>query len=411
MKRCRVRLKLTQEQERLAFQHAATARKYWNLLVEIDNANNIGTYDAFCKSQNWRTYASKTHNRDVFHLGIQEYMTLASYVASVASTSSPDEWAWFYRPNQSRIYNALAKEAVRVRNQNKGKLRFRSIRRTVPTFAVACHKSSNGKRPSRIYAKPNGRVQIPSIGDVKIGTVPETVDISCAKKSAKIIHDGKYWYLSFVYEGKPQSQSKNVTEGIGIDFGVKNLMTCSNGFVVENINKSRRVKLLERRLRRLQRRVSKKYTLNDPTKATKSANIKKMEHDIRLIYRTLKNIRKTHMQTAVSRIIQLNPEYIAIEDLDVKGLMQNRHMSKQIGDCGFYAIREQITRKAREHGIELRIVNRYYASSKTCSCCGHKNSQLRLVDREFTCDNCGAQFDRDVNASINLKNATNYTVM
>ena len=328
------------------------------------------------------------------------------------SKKGADEWSWYYEPNQSFIYNFLSRELVKIRRQNKGKLNFRSVDKVQPNFNVMCCISSDKKRPSRIYLKDNGKLQIPTIGDVDYGSVRADFDLSCKKQVANISFDGKYWYLSYTEDIETQVEVlPDATDGVGIDLGIKTLVTVSDGTTVPNIKTFRRVRILTKRLKRLQRKLSRKYRINKCNKHRKTKNIIKLERQIKLIYRSIKNIRINHIRKFVSELVKKQPRYIAIEDLNVKGMMKNRHLAKDVVNCSFYTIKEHLTRKARERGILVRLVDRFYPSSRLCSTCGNYKRDLKLSQRVYHCCNCGVKIDRDFNASINIANTNEYVLV
>ena len=200
------------------------------------------------------------------------------------------------------------------------------------------------------------------------------------------------------------------TDGIGVDLGIKTLATLSDGTTVPNIKTFRRVRVLNKRLKRLQRKLSRKYHINQCNKHNKTKNIIKLERQIKLIYRSIKNIRINHIRKFVSELVKKQPRYIAIEDLNVKGMMKNKHLATDVINCSFYTIREQIIRKANERHIAVRLVDRFYPSSKTCSNCGDYKADLTLGQSVFHCSRCQAKIDRDLNASLNIAKTDQYTL-
>lgn len=218
----------------------------------------------------------------------------------------------------------------------------------------------------------------------------------------RIKHNGRYWVLTLGIEVKSEPvELTNVS--LGIDVGVKDLAVCSNGQVFKNINKSRTIKKLEKRLRRLQRQVSRKYEMNkQDNRFVKTKNIIKLERQIKLIHLRLSNIRNNHLHQTTNKIVKTKPSRIVIEDLNVSGMMKNHHLSKAIQQQKLYEFRRQLEYKTKKYGIELVLADRWYPSSKTCSSCGAIKSDLKLKDRVFKCDCCGLEIDRDLNASINL---------
>ena len=411
MRSQKIRLKLTKEQENLAWWYSKVSRNFWNLLVDIDKRNNKGEFDDILSTNGNQTYHSNFHNREVYSLNQSDYLNLAKMVVAKSSEEDSEKWSWYYQPNQSFIYGFLSRELVKIRRLNKGKLNFRNIDKTQPNFNVVCCAFGDKKRPSRIYLKKNGKLQIPTIGGVGFGSVRNAFDLSCKKQVANVSFDGKYWYLSYTEDvGSTATNLPDYTDGIGIDLGIKTLATVSDGTNVPNIKTFRRVRILNKRLKRLQRKVSRKYLINKCNKHNKTKNIIKLERQIKLIHRSIKNIRINHIRKFVSELVKKQPQYIAIEDLNVKGMMKNKHLAKDITNCSFYTIREHLIRKATERRIVVRLVDRFYPSSKTCSTCGSYKKDLKLSQRLYHCDNCQEKIDRDLNASLNIAKTDNYVL-
>ena len=411
MRSQKIRLKLTKEQERLAWWYSKVSRNFWNLLVDIDKRNNKGEFDEILSENGNQTYHSNFYNREVYGLNQSDYLNLAKVVVTKNCEENEEKWSWYYQPNQSFIYAFLSRELVKIRKRNKGKLNFRSVDKIQPNFNVRCDVSADGKRPSRIYLKENGKLQIPTIGNVSFGFARSGFDLSCKKQVANISFDGKYWYLSYTED--VEAQVKNLpdyTDGIGIDLGIKTLAMVSNGTKIPNIKTFRRVRILNKRLKRLQRKVSRKYLINKCNRNNKTKNIIKLERRIKLIHRSLKNIRINHIRKFVSELIKKQPQYIAIEDLNVKGMMRNKHLAKDVANCSFYTIKEHLVRKAKERNIIVRLVDRFYPSSKTCSNCGSYKKDLKLTQRVYHCNNCKEKIDRDFNASLNIAKTDKYVL-
>lgn len=171
MRSQKIRLKLTKEQERLAWWYSKVSRNFWNLLVDIDKRNNKGEFDEILSQNGNKTYYSKFYDREVYKLNQSDYRNLANIVVAKNYEEDEENWSWYYQSNQSFIYNFLSKELVKIRRQNKGRLNFRSVDKVQPNFNVTCCISSNKKRPSRIYLKDNNKLQIPTLGDVRFGSV------------------------------------------------------------------------------------------------------------------------------------------------------------------------------------------------------------------------------------------------
>lgn len=256
------------------------------------------------------------------------------------------------------------------------------------------------------------RIKIPSLGYVELkekSYIPINAKVISGTVSMKA---GRY-YVSVLCEIVDYNNYSDVyNEGIGIDLGIKGLATVSNiNESFKNINKTTIVRKLKRKLRRLQRQVSRKYEMNkNGKKFIKTKNIIKLESQIKTIHQKLSNIRLNYTHQITNTLVKSKPEYIVIEDLNVKGMMKNKHLSKAIQEQNLHEFRRQLTYKCLWNNIELRIVDRFYPSSKLCSECGSIKNDLKLSDRVYICKECGIIIDRDKNASINLKNAKIFKV-
>ena len=218
----------------------------------------------------------------------------------------------------------------------------------------------------------------------------------------RISYDGKYWHLSVGIEVKEENQELT-NKTIGIDLGLKDLAITNEGKKYKNINKTSNVKKTKKRLKRLQKQVSRKYENNkEGQRYHKTANIVKLEKKIRLLHRRLANIRDNYIHQITTEIVKTKPSKIVIEDLNIKGMMKNKHLSKAIAQQGFYEFKRQLQYKCEFNGIEFVEADKWYPSSKTCSECGHIKSKLSLSERTYICEECGCVIDRDYNASINL---------
>ena len=249
MRSQKLRLILTKEQEDKAWWFSKVSRNFWNLLVDIDKRNNKGEFDEILSRNGNKTYYSKFYDREIYPLNSSDYRNLARIVIDKNYEEDSEKWSWYYQPNQSFIYNFLAREVMKIRRQNKGQLKFRSIDKIQPNFNVTCCISSNKKRPSRIYLKDNGKLQIPTLGDVRFGSTRKDFDLSCKKQIATISFDGKHWYLSYTEDIEPQvTDLPDYTEGVGVDLGIKTLATVSDGTTVPNIKTFRRNTIKQRTL-------------------------------------------------------------------------------------------------------------------------------------------------------------------
>lgn len=255
------------------------------------------------------------------------------------------------------------------------------------------------------------RINIPSLGWVRIkekGYIPTTKD-GYAIKSGHVSNKADRYYVSVLIETPNNKIANNSNEGIGIDLGLKDLAIVSNGKTYKNINKSAKSRRLEKQLIREQRSLSRKYENLKKGESTQKTNIQKQRLKVQKLHHRIDNIRTDYINKTIVEIVKTKPSYITIEDLNVKGMMKNRHLSKAIASQKFYEFRTKLQAKCNENGIELRVVDRWYPSSKTCHCCGAVKKDLKLSDRIFKCD-CGYTEDRDFNAALNLRDATTYEV-
>ena len=309
-----------------------------------------------------------------------------------------DEYSWL---------NQISSGVVRVASQdvsNAYDLFFKRGNKGFPKFK----KKGKCKESFGLNANPTHCRFLDST-HLKFSKIKEPVRIRKHWIPDKLLNprvsfDGKFWYFSFSYEVEAceKSDSKEV---IGVDLGIKSLAVTSDGVVYENINKTKKVKQLEKRKRHLQRRLSRKYQMNkEGNKYVKTNNILKLEQDIRLIDRKLKNIRNTYIHTVTMNIVKTKPYAIVIEDLNVSGMMKNKHLSKSIQQQEFYKFRQYITYKSQFYGVVLIVADRFYPSSKKCSKCGTVRKYLSLSERTYICPECGHTIDRDLNAAVNLKN-------
>ena len=221
---------------------------------------------------------------------------------------------------------------------------------------------------------------------------------------------GRY-FAAFVFEtAQAETVRAEKSSGIGIDLGVKSFAVISDGRNFPNINKSRRMRKLTKRLKHEQRKFMRKlrHRKEDATKKCKRSNLDKQRLRVQRAYMRLSNKRHDYINKTVHEIVRTQPEYITIEDLNVSGMMKNRHLSRAIAESEFYYFRALLERKCRERGIQLRLADRFYASSKTCSICGHVKRGLKLSERVYECPECGAVIDRDYNAAINLMNCKKF---
>ena len=255
------------------------------------------------------------------------------------------------------------------------------------------------------------RIKIPSLGWVRIkekGYIPTTKDGYVIKSGHVSIKADRY-YVSVLIEIPDHRIASHSSKGIGIDLGLKDFAIVSNGKAYKNINKSAKLKKLEKKLIREQRSLSRKYENLKKGESTQKRNIQKQRLKIQKLHHRIDNIRTDYINKIIAEIVKTKPSYITIEDLNVSGMMKNRHLSKAVASQKFYEFKTKLQVKCKEYGIELRIVDRWFPSSKTCHCCKSIKKDLKLSDRIFRCD-CGYIEDRDFNAALNLRDATTYEV-
>ena len=260
--------------------------------------------------------------------------------------------------------------------------------------------STHVKLEAIATSKRKNRQKLNWIRLAEVGRIP----VGVKYKNPRISFDGLNWWLSVAVEFKPEKTEGNFTETLGIDLGIKELAVLSDSTFYPNINKTDTVRKLKKRQRRLQRSISRKYEMNkkEGDSYFKTCNIIKSEKLLLKIHHRLANIRQNYRHQVTTEIIARKPRVIVLEDLNVSGMMKNKHLSKKIQEQGWYDFRKLIEYKAEWSGIEVVLVDRFYPSSKTCIKCGKIKKDLKLSDRIYRCE-CGNVIDRDLQAAINLK--------
>ena len=255
------------------------------------------------------------------------------------------------------------------------------------------------------------RLKIPTLGWIRIkekGYIPTTKDGYMIRSGTVSVKTDRF-YVSVLVEIPDVNINNNLNEGIGIDLGLKDFAIISNGKTYRNINKSAGLKKLEKQLIREQRSLSRKYENLKKGESTQRANIRKQKLKVQKLHHKMDNIRTDHINKTIAEIVKTKPSYITIEDLNVKGMMKNRCLSKAVASQKFYEFRTKLKAKCDENGIELRVADRFYPSSKTCHHCGSVRKNLKLSDRIYRCE-CGYVADRDLNAALNLKDTKTYRI-
>ena len=318
-------------------------------------------------------------------------------------------------PEYSWIKEAYSKAVTQaVNNGQTAFTRFFNHKSAFPNF------KKKGKSDVKMYFVKNNpkdcrcerhRINIPSLGWVRIkekGYIPTTKDGYVIKSGHVSIKADRY-YVSVLIEIPDNRIANNSNEGIGIDLGLKDFAVVSNGTSYKNINKSAKLKKLEKQLIREQRSLSRKYENVKKGGSTQRANIQKHRLKVQKLHHRIDNIRTDYINKTIAEIVKTKPSYITIEDLNVSGMMKNKHLSKAVASQKFYEFRTKLQAKCNENGMELRVVDRWFPSSKTCHCCKNIKKDLKLSDRIFKCY-CGYIEDRDFNAALNLRDATTYEV-
>ena len=251
------------------------------------------------------------------------------------------------------------------------------------------------------------RIKVPTLGYIRLkeyGYIP----LNSTIKSGTITKKCNRYYISILVEEELKINNSSHTDGIGIDLGLKEFAVVSDGKTFKNINKTNKVKKLKKSLKRQQRKLSRKYEslkirIKKEGGNAARQNIQKQVLKVQKLHNRITNIRTDYLNKIVNELVKTKPEFINIEDLNVSGMMKNRHLSKAVSEQKFYEFRSKLISKCHQNNIEVRLSNRFYASSKTCSRCGAVKKDLKLSDRAYICKECGATIDRDLNAAINLR--------
>lgn len=390
----RIRLLPTAEQEKLFWKSAGVARWSYNFFL---------------------SYNQEKYNEHLEDNSKERFVTEGDVRKYINNVLKKTTHTWLQEVGSSVMKMGVMdanNSLQRFFNKTSGYPKYKSRKKSKPSFYVnyeTLKRTPNGFRGERLGVIKT-RESLPKIPKDQKYVNP------------RITYDGKFWYLSVGYKVK-QKQVKLTDNKIGIDLGLKDLAIVSNkdnsySKKYKNINKGYKIKLLEKRLKRAQRKLSRKILNNiesydekrvptyiKPLKDCK--NIQKQIHIIQNLYRKLTNIRNNYINQVTTEIVKTKPSKIVLEDLNIKCLMKNKHASKNIANVKWYEFRRQILYKAELYGIEVVLANRFYPSSKTCSCCGSYKKDLKLKDRTYICNECGLIIDRDINAAINLANYKN----
>lgn len=369
----RIRIYPNKEQKILIEKHIGCCRFLWNYMLSLQNEN--------------------------YEKG-NKYISRYDMIRSLTLLKKQEEYLWLNEVSNTSLQNIcidLDKDFKGFFKKLNGYPKFKSKKKSKNIYPVCCN---------RFYFKDNIHIQIQMLGIVKCKT-DFKVPIGKHKFSnVRLSKELNKYFISFGLECENQVRKLN-DYSMGIDLGVKELAAVSYGddsLIFHNINKSSKMRKLNRELKHLQRSVSRKYEENrQGNKYIKTNNIIKLEKKIYKINRKISNIRTNYIHQITHKLVELLPKRVVMENLNVSGMIKNKHLSEAIAGQGFYRFISYMKYKCEWNGIEFIQADKFYPSSKTCSCCGKIRKDLKLSDRVFRCE-CGAEIDRDINAAINLKN-------
>ena len=350
------------------------------------------------------------YNQEQYELGNKfvSAFDFSKYINNVYLPNNPDK-KWIKDVSSKSVKQAMIYGEKAFKNFFKGLSAFPVFKKKGKN-ELGAYFVKNNKTDFEFYRH---KIKIPTLKFVRVkeyGYIPKNANI----KSGTISKIADRYFLSLVIEVEDTIKETNTsTKGLGIDLGIKDTAICSDGKVFKNINKIKKVKKLKKKLKREQRKMSRsvEYSKSEKIKLKELKNFNKKKLKVQKIFYRLNCIRDDYNNKMVDEITRTKLKYITIENLKVSNMMKNRHLSKAIQEQNFFEIRTKLINKCKERNIELRIVDTFYPSSKTCSCCGSIKKDLKLNDRIYKCNNCGIEIDRDYNASINLEKAQVYKII
>ncbi len=355
------------------------------------------------------------HNKEIYEAE-KRFVTANEFSKWLNNTFVPNnqDYHWIKEVSSKSIKQSILNGEKSFKRFFKGQSSFPKFKKKNKSDVKMYFVKTDAKA---IIPCERHRIKIPTLGWIKFkekGYIPTNYNTHTIKSGTVSIKAGRY-YVSVLVEEQEQNQPQLNDFGIGIDLGIKDFAICSNGNTYKNINKTNQVKKLQKKLKREQRSLSRKYedykklNKNEREVATRQ-NIQKQKLKVQKLHQKLDNMRTDYINKIVSELVKTKPMWITIEDLNVKGMMKNRRLSKAIAQQKFFEFRIKLQNKCNELGIELRVVNRFYPSSKTCHNCGCIKSDLKLSDRTYICPECGYIEDRDLNASLNLRDCQIYKI-
>jgi len=383
-KSIRIELKLTEEQKIQVCKTIGTERFIYNEYIK--------------------------YNQEQYELGNKfvNAFEFSKYINNVYLPSNPDK-KWIKDVSSKSVSQAMIYGEKAFKNFFKGLSGFPIFKKKGKN-ELGAYFVKNNKKDFEFYRH---KIKIPTLKFVRVkeyGYIPKNANI----KSGTISKIADRYFLSLVIEVDDIVKTENTsTKGLGIDLGIKDTAICSDGRVFKNINKTKKVKKIKKKLKREQRKMSRsvEYSKTNKIKLKELKNFNKKKLKVQRLFYRLNCIRYDYNNKMVDEITRTKLKYITIENLKVSNMMKNRHLSKAIQEQNFFSIRTKLINKCKERNIELRLVDTFYPSSKTCSCCGSIKKDLKLNNRIYKCSNCGLEIDRDYNASINLEKAKVYKVI
>ena len=373
----------TREQQQIILRTIGVCRYVYNLYIETNQA-------AYKAAQPFITG-----------------MTFSKWLNNEYLPNNPDK-QWIKDVSTKAVKKSIMNAERAYKNFFKGRAGFPNFKKKGVSDPTMYFVRNDAKH---IIDCQRHRIKIPTLGWVRVkeyGYLPTDGSI---KSGTVSVHAGRFFVSVLAEVADPIRQAAE-TEGIGVDLGIKEFATVSNGKVYKNVNKSRKMRRLKKRLRREQRRLSRKYESLKRRKLKGEAtrqNIHKQQRKVQRIYYRLDCIRTDYLNKTIAELVRIKPEYIVIEDLNVSGMMKNHHLSRAVSEQKFFEFRTKLTVKCAESGVEVRIADRFYPSSKTCHNCGCVKHDLKLSDRVYVC-NCGFVADRDYNAALNLRDTERYKI-
>ena len=350
------------------------------------------------------------YNQEQYKLGNKFVSAndFSKYINNVYLPNNPDK-KWIKDISSKSVKQAMIYGEQAFKRFFKGLTAFPVFKKKGRN-ELGAYFVKNNKKDFEFYRH---KIKIPTLKFVRVkeyGYIPKNTNI----KSGTITKIANRYFLSLIIEVKDIVKTENTsTKGLGIDLGIKDTAICSDGKIFKNINKTIKIKKLKKKLKREQRKMSRsiEYSKSKKIKLRELKNFNKKKLKVQKLFYRLNCIRDDYNNKIVDEITRAKLKYITIEDLKVSNMIKNRHLSKAIQEQNFYSIRTKLINKCKDRNIELRLVDTFYPSSKTCSCCGSVKKDLKLNDRIYKCYNCGLEIDRDYNASINLEKAKIYKVI